>query len=118
MTFKFGDFEEKLCLMTLKSRADSAIDGVFSTAAKDLESYAKLNAPWTDRTGNARRTLTGESRCLPFSLKKVSVIGKMHYSPKLELFHGGRYSILFPTILKNAEGILRDVVNTVGGVKL
>ncbi len=118
MTLTFGNFREKLSLMTLKVRADNAIDGVFASSAQTLEGDAKLNAPWTDRTGNARRTLTGECICQPLSLKKVSIIGKMHYSPKLELFYGGKYSILFPTVLKNADGILRDVVNAVGGVRL
>lgn len=118
MTVKFGDLDKKLRLLTLKSRADSAIDGAFSSAAQALEADAKLNAPWTDRTGNARRTLTGESRCVPMGMKRLSVIGKMQYSPKLELFYDGRYSILFPTVLKNVGEVLRDVVKAVGGVDL
>ncbi len=118
MTVKFGNLEKNLMLLTLKSRVDTAIDGTFASAARALETDAKLNAPWTDRTGNARRTMTGESLCVPLGVKKLSVIGKMEYSPRLELSYDGRYSVLFPTVLKNADDVFRDVVNAVGGVGL
>ena len=78
-------------------RAVSALDGAGRSAAADMEAYAKSNRPWTDRTGNARRTLEGVAgrQGNRFS---VGVEGHMPYSVFLELGFGGRYSILAPTV--------------------
>ncbi len=118
MTLKISGLDSFKRIADIRIRADETINGVFEESAAVLEEYAKQNAPWTDRTGNARRTLQGVSLCFPFKSKKVSIVGKMHYSPNLELSYGGRYSILFPTVLENARDILKSVVKELGGVSL
>ncbi len=118
MEFKFGDLETTLRLLQIKGKADEAIDGAFESAAPRLEREAKLNAPWRDRTGNARRTLHCGCDCKPLAKKHLAVVGKMHYSPRLELDYGGRYSILFPTVLRNARDVLHSVVEAVEGVRV
>ena len=73
--------------------------------------YAKHNAPWTDRTGNARRSIHQESA--NNGMKAYVGIG-MPYGKYLELDHGGKYRIVHPTIfsygkaqfIKNLKGIL------------
>ena len=73
--------------------------------------YAKHNAPWTDRTGNARRSIHAESQ--NNGLRSNVGIG-MPYGKYLELDYGGKYRIVHPTIfsygkaqlLKNLKGIL------------
>lgn len=68
-----------------------------SSAAKEMEGYAKVNAPWHDRTGNARRTLEGF--CADeFDCVTIGICGNMVYSPRLELGFHGRYAILSPTL--------------------
>lgn len=67
------------------------------SVAEEMESYAKANAPWQDRTGNARRTLEG------FTVREadrvaVGVCGNMPYSPHLETGFHGRFAILVPTV--------------------
>ena len=111
-----------LTAFELKSRACIANRG--ASAAKDWEDYAKQNRPWTDRTGNARRTLegvagwvhsdgsgsfapaaplTGLFSCDSFC---VGVEGHMPYSVFLELGYGRKYSILSPTVHHFAPSVL------------
>ncbi|MGV8164644.1 MAG: hypothetical protein ACLKAK_07290 [Alkaliphilus sp.] len=65
--------------------------------AGQLEGRAKTNAPWTDRTNNARAGLYGSAE-----LRSEEVIIKlghsMEYGIFLELARDGRYAILKPTI--------------------
>lgn len=78
-------------------RALASLNRTGSATAVNMEYYAKANRPWTDRTGNARRTLEGVAgrQGNRFS---VGVEGHMPYSVFLELGFGGRYSILAPTV--------------------
>lgn len=88
--------------------------------SKVMEVDAKRNAPWTDRTGNARRTLTG------FSIERlgavyIGVMGKMSYSRDLEFKYSRRYAILGPTVVKYAPHmveIIRTMVAQQEGLRL
>lgn len=62
-----------------------------------LKAYAKANAPWTDRTGNARQTL--------FSVTDVEkervtlyLSHRVDYGKWLELCNAGRYAIVMKTL--------------------
>ena len=76
--------------------------------AADLENTAKLQAPWTDRTGRARQTLTGF--CMAdegtSDAINIGVAGQMEYSPFLELLHEGRFSVLLPVMEACAPDII------------
>jgi len=87
----------------LKHRA--ALGLYADTAAKKMEREAKANAPWTDRTTNARQSLAGSSGWDGNKLKVV-LSGGMDYSVYLELAHEKKYAILKPTIDKNTSEIL------------
>ena len=81
--------------------------GVFAdTAAKQMEREAKDNAPWEDRTSNARNSIRGE-----FGWKGdkaiITLSGNMDYSIYLELANEKKHAILAPTIQRNAPEILR-----------
>lgn len=97
------------------------LDGVESygkTAAASMERYAKANRPWTDRTGNARRTLEG--RCERGSGGRtytVGIVGHMPYSVYLELAHGQKYAVLYPTVNALSAEILRGWADTVSRLK-
>ncbi len=84
----------------------AAIGLYADTAAKKMESDAKREAPWIDRTGNARNSIQGDfgwegDKC------KIVLSGNMDYSVYLELAHEKKYAILEPTIQKNAPEVLR-----------
>lgn len=89
----------------IKRAVDEMTDEAFEACAQQMESYAKLNAPWQNRTGNARRSLTGVTSLEPLGVKEAAITGGMEYSPSLELEHDGRYSILFPTVTGFAPNV-------------
>lgn len=65
--------------------------------APRIEAWMKENAPWTDRTANARQTLWAEA----FDFVDVIVLAFGHgvsYGVFLELANQGRYSVIFPAL--------------------
>nr|DAV09903.1 MAG TPA: type I neck protein [Caudoviricetes sp.] len=58
---------------------------------------AKRGAPWTDRTGNARRSIHSETTANGANIA-VSVGIGVHYGVYLELDHGGKYRVVDPTV--------------------
>lgn len=75
------------------------------TVAKDFESYAKENRPWTDRTSRARQGLTGyvESTAIGY---RIYIAHTVDYGIWLEMAHEKKYAILEPTVrLKGPKAI-------------
>lgn len=74
-----------------------AVDTVLQYMAPKIESYAKINAPWTDRTGNARQGLAAragrEGRA-----HYVALFHQVPYGIFLEVRWSGRYAIIMPTL--------------------
>ncbi len=75
-------------------------------AAKRMEEYAKDNANWTDRTGHARKSITGYCD-QKGNITAVGLSGGMEYSPYLELAMGKKYAVLYPTILEYEQEIIK-----------
>ena len=64
--------------------------------AKDMETFANQNAPWTDRTTDARQGLSGE----PFAENGIvgaSIVHSVPYGIWLENRFERRYAIIGPT---------------------
>lgn len=105
-------------LLALRQRSHESILSAGRQFADSMEQYAKQNAPWTDRTGNARRTLAGVNT---FGAEGgedetayyIGVCGNMPYSPELELGHRQRYAILRPTVQEFAPGLLEEMRNVI-----
>ena len=74
-------------------------------AAKELESEAKANAPWTDRTAAARTGLNGSASRSGDAIT-ITLRGSVRYMVYLELAHGKRWAILWPTMQANAQRIM------------
>lgn len=92
--------------------ADVLLAGL-STVTDAMEADAKRDAPWTDRTGNARRTMTGFVTRADENTLLIGIAGHMPYSPDLEARHGLRYAILVPTVDRYAPTILQTVTKAV-----
>ena len=78
--------------------------------AGTMEGYAKSNAPWTARTGNARPGLHGgvdtdDDRLVLYLSHGVE------YGIWLELAHGGNYAIVRPTADAHLPRIRRTVID-------
>jgi hypothetical protein len=79
-------------------RIEKAALAIAEYFAPILEAYAKENADWVDRTGNARQALHGEAVELGRGTVAIYLIGGMDYQKWLELRFAGRYAIILPTM--------------------
>lgn len=76
------------------------------TVAKDFESYAKANRPWTDRTSRARQGLTGYIEDAGPMRTDICIAHTVDYGIFLEYAHGKKYAILEPTVrLKGPKAV-------------
>ena len=89
----------------MQNKAKTAIRMYAQESAKTVESYAKANRRWTDRTGHARQRLTGY---VEEQQDKVIIYVShgVNYGIYLELAHEKKYAILQESINKNAQEIL------------
>lgn len=85
-------------LRTLMPRIDAAVGLAFDVGERQAESYARLHAPWQDRTGNARNGLFAEHISNPLVSHELIVYHTMPYGLWLEVRFSGRYAIINPTL--------------------
>jgi len=78
-------------------RRRAAVVALAQDWAQELEKRAKENAPWKDRTGNARQGLFGSTMVSPRSVR-IALGHSVEYGVFLELANDGKYAILKPTI--------------------
>ena len=91
-------------------RKKAGLHALLQNWAGTMEGYAKSNAPWTDRTGNARQGLHGGvdtdgDRFVLYLSHGVE------YGIWLELAHGGNYAIVRPTADAHLPRIRRTVID-------
>ncbi|ADQ06506.1 conserved hypothetical protein [Caldicellulosiruptor hydrothermalis 108] len=77
--------------------------------AGNLEAYAKENAPWTDRTGNARQGLHGGVDINGKDSYTLYLSHGVEYGIWLELAHDGNYAIVGPTIDAHLQRIKETI---------
>ena len=85
--------------------------GVFALCqifAGRAEAQAKTNAPWMDRTGLARKELTGRAVADEDGFA-VYLSHTVEYGVYLELANGGKYAILRPT-LESMSGEIKQTI--------
>lgn len=93
----------KLNSMQQKTRASLQI--IADSAAKSMEKYAKANARWTDRTGNARQRLKGSTRWDETALI-AAISHNVDYGMWLELCNEKKYAILEEALNSQAQNLL------------
>lgn len=101
----------------LMNRLPAACEMFALTAAKQLESYAKQNRPWTDRTGRARQGLTGSAGQTQNGAQVV-LAHTVDYGVWLELAHEKNYAIVEPTVRLKANEVMTAFANMVDSIKV
>lgn len=109
--FKFDSLSP--ALKELLPRVDAAVDLVFDRYEAVAETYARSNAPWTDRTGNARQGLFAQHDSEPMVQHTLTVYGTMDYTFWLEVRWSGKYAIIGPTLLDIAPEMAADLAAAV-----
>lgn len=101
---------------SVRRYGDQLIDRI-AAAAEDAAVYGegmmRLNRPWRDITGNARRGLRTQTVRTDDEIV-IYFIHSVEYGVQLELGHGGRYAIIMPT-LNDTIPRLRDALRRGAG---
>lgn len=74
------------------------VEQVLKYHGAGLSAYAKSNAPWTDRTGNARQGLGTRVGTLAPDVYYLALFHRVPYGIWLEVRWGGEYAIIMPAI--------------------
>ena len=105
MSLKFDISDMASKLASLENKTDAAIRVLAEQGAKKLESEAKNNARWTDRTGSARTRLNGSA-------------GKIANGYRLTLAHGVDYGIWLELANEKRYSIIPETINYVGAFEI
>lgn len=84
------------------SRLDSEALAAGQQWAQETQTVMRAEAPWQDRTGEARQGLLAEATAPPGEGVYVNVYGASDHNLWLEVAHGGQYAIIWPTVQQRA----------------
>lgn len=74
-----------------------------------LESWAKTNAPFTDRTGNLRNSIRAGIESVSGEMVTILLSAGMEYAPYVELRADQRYAYLKPAVEQNKNRMIEIV---------
>lgn len=83
-----------------------------------MEDWAKENAKWINRTGNARKGLKATVDWEDYFNLVVTMSHKVDYGPWLELCYSGNYSILKPAIDRYKDEFIKEWENIITNIKV
>lgn len=86
-------------------KARQAVYELAQFFAPILETYAKQNAGWTDRTANARQSLYAVATKLAEDAVSLRLSHGVNYGVFLEVRWQGKYAIIWPTLQAHFEEI-------------
>lgn len=100
----------------LDPKVRDAVSVAWAETADFATAYAKTNAPWTDRTGNARAGLhtdVSHSR----NQWQMIVAHLVSYGIWLEVANSGRYQIILPTMQEAMRRMQRHLNGMMGDIR-
>lgn len=97
-----------------------AIAGQFLLGKDESVAFAKVNAPWTDRTGNARAGLHAAVNFGPEQnfFAELILAHSVYYGIYLETRFSGKFAILMPTVNYIGALMLDRIANTLSRLEV
>lgn len=86
----------------------SALVDYLNRHAAEIVEEMRRNAPWTDRTGEARRKLVAEVETNGATVSLYLAHG-VPYGVFLEVRNGGRYAIVGPTVMRTGPRVMQGL---------
>jgi hypothetical protein len=97
----------------MSERLKTQLQVLGQATGQKIQEYAQANAPWTDRTGDARQRLKYNSEINDNGLT-ISIFHQMEYGIYLELCNNEKYAIL-----KNSrDAMLPEFLDAVKHIRL
>lgn len=109
---KRGSFEFDTLTPNLKKFlpvVDAAVDLTFDHMEAEFATYMRQNAPWRDRTSNARNGLMAKHEAEHMVQHTMVLYHTMPYGYWLEVRWSGRYAIIGPTMLAKSPDLVRKL---------
>lgn len=100
--FEYNTISPRLARMDAK--AHQALQTYLEYESDNVQRYMRENAPWTDRTGNARNGLFAKHHD-----DDIVCFHTMPYGIWLETRWAGKYAIIDPTVDNEGRRIMRGV---------
>jgi len=82
------------------------------------QNHMRTNAPWTDRTGNARQGLFGRAFRNGKNGYTIVYYGTVPYQIWLEVANSGTYKIIEPTLQIMGPKVMSDLRSIMGGMRV
>lgn len=104
-------------IMAFSDRLQAVLVAYGETESAKLEALAKRGRPWTDRTGQARQRLHGDSKRTKKGIK-ITLAHGVDYGVDLEFKYEKKYAIIYPTLKRQAPEVwagLQDLFDKTGG---
>lgn len=100
-------------LAEYNTKFTAAVKTICDTVARKMENWAKDNAIWINRTGNARQGLTGQAIWKDHNTIWVCVCHSVDYGVWLELAMGRKYAILEKAVESNKDELINALFDIV-----
>lgn len=91
----------------IPQRLDTLIGITVANAAAKGNEYLKEDAPWSDRTGMARASISATYHHEK-SKHTILFAHGVSYGIWLEVANSGRYQVIMPTVRKTSHSLMRD----------
>lgn len=91
---------------------DDVAEQEFEKSQEELEMTAKRNAPWTDRTGEARAGISSEVTNTKGEVA-IRLFHTAEHGRWLELIQNGRFAIIMPTLESQARRITYNAIRRI-----
>lgn len=115
LTWKRTDLLDALA--TGNEKVEQAVMAVLEREAPKVEGHAKVNAPWTDQTGNARQGLRAQAFDEGGGMKGIVLYHQVPYGIWLEVKNSGEYAIILPTIEVMGPQVMASLENILGKIR-
>jgi len=93
----------------LDERTDLGVAGVVEYWDSRIEAHMKVNAPWTDRTGNARAGLFAKAGHQRGQRHWIDLGHRVPYGIWLEVRFAGKYAIVLPSLILFGPKIMKTL---------
>lgn len=95
-------------LIKFPPKMHAALGTFMEYESGNVQDYMRANAPWTDRTGNARQGLFAKHEA-SLTSHKIVCYHTMPYGIWLEVAHDGQYRIIVPTIQSEGKRVMNGI---------
>jgi len=95
-------------ILRLGSGLDEAVEQTLEGLAEEIQQAAQENAPWSDRTGDARAGLSAEVVHDGHDFT-IELSHSVDYGQWLETIQSGRFAIIMPTLEQYSQKVFDAV---------